>query len=64
MVARTKGLWQSRRDLAQLVDCRLQNDTVEWDHFYDVSDNDRRWLDDLDHARETIGYDPKDDGEE
>jgi len=56
MVARTKGLWQSRRDLAQLVDCRLQNDTVEWDHFYDVSDND--------HARETIGYDPKDDGEE
>jgi len=63
-VARMKGLWQSRRDLAQLVDCCLQDDSVEWDHFYGVSANQRRWLDDLDHARETIGYEPEDDGEE
>ncbi|WP_224333296.1 NAD-dependent epimerase/dehydratase family protein [Haloprofundus halobius] len=63
-VARLKGLWQSRRDLAQLVDCCLRDDTVEWDHFYGVSGNDRRWLDDLDHARETVGYEPRDDGEE
>ena len=63
-VARMKGLWQSRRDLAQLVDCCLRDDTVEWDHFYGVSANDRRWLDDLAYARETIGYEPRDNGEE
>ena len=63
-VARMKGLWQSRRDLAHMVDCCLQDDSVEWDHFYGVSDNDRRWLDDLAHARETIGYRPQDRGED
>ncbi len=63
-VARLRGLWQSRRDCAHLVECCLQDDAVEWDHFYGVSANDRRWLDDLDYARETIGYDPKDNGED
>ncbi len=63
-VARMKGLWQSRRDLAHLVECCLRDDTVEWDHFYGVSANDRRWLDDLDYARETVGYEPQDNGEE
>ena len=63
-VARMKGLWQSRRDLAHLVDRCLRDESVEWDHFYGVSANARRWLDDLDHARETVGYDPRDDGEE
>jgi len=62
--ARMKGLWQSRRDCAQLVRCCLADDTVEWDHFYGVSGNDRRWLDDLDYARETVGYEPRDNGEE
>ena len=63
-VARMKGLWQSRRDLAQFVECCLRDESVEWDHFYGVSANDRRWLDDLEHARETIGYEPQDNGEE
>jgi nucleoside-diphosphate-sugar epimerase len=63
-VARMKGLWQSRRDLAQLVECCLRDESVEWDHFYGVSANDRRWLDDLAYARETIGYEPRDNGEE
>ena len=63
-VARMKALWQSRRDLAQLVDRCLRDDSVEWDHFYGLSGNARRWLDDADHARETIGYEPEDDGEE
>ncbi|MFB6310670.1 MAG: NAD-dependent epimerase/dehydratase family protein [Salinirussus sp.] len=63
-VARMRGLWQSRRDCAHLVDCCLRDDTIEWDHFYGVSANDRRWLDDLAYARETIGYDPRDNGEE
>lgn len=63
-VARMKGLWQSRRDLAHFVDCCLQDDTVDWDHFYGVSANPRRWLDDLAHAKATIGYDPQDNGED
>ncbi|MFC6720180.1 NAD-dependent epimerase/dehydratase family protein [Halobacteriaceae archaeon SHR40] len=63
-VARMKGLWQSRRDLAHLVECCLQDKTVEWGHFYGVSANERRWLDDLVHARETIGYEPQDNGDE
>lgn len=28
--------------------------------FYGVSDNDARWCD-IEHARETVGYDPQDD---
>ncbi|MFC6976419.1 NAD-dependent epimerase/dehydratase family protein [Halomicroarcula sp. GCM10025709] len=63
-VARMKGLWQSRRDLAHMVACCLDDESVEWDHFYGVSGNERRWLDDLEHARETIGYEPQDDGEQ
>ena len=62
-VARMKAMWQSRRDLAHQVDCCLQNDEVEYDVFYGVSDNDRRWFD-IDHAREVIEYDPQDNGEE
>ncbi|MEF8843018.1 MAG: NAD(P)-dependent oxidoreductase [Haloarculaceae archaeon] len=63
-VARMKGLWQSRRDLAHLVECCLRDDSVEWDHFYGLSANDRRWLDDLEHAKGTIGYEPRDNGDE
>jgi nucleoside-diphosphate-sugar epimerase len=63
-VARLRGLWQSRRDCAHLVECCLRDDTVEWDHFYGVSANDRRWLDDLAYAKETVGYDPQDNGED
>ncbi|WP_225332669.1 NAD-dependent epimerase/dehydratase family protein [Halomicrobium urmianum] len=63
-VARMKGHWQSRRDLAHMVDCCLRDDSVEWGHFYGLSANDGRWLDDLEHARETIGYEPQDSGDE
>lgn len=63
-VARLKGLWQSRRDLAQMVACCLEDDTVEWDHFYGVSGNTRRWLDDLEHTADVIGYRPVDNGED
>ena len=61
MVARMKAMWHSRRDLAHLVECCLEDDTVEFDIFYGVSDNDCRWLD-IDHAREVIGYEPQDNG--
>jgi NAD+ dependent glucose-6-phosphate dehydrogenase len=63
MVHRMKAMWQSRRDLAQQVDCCLRDNSVEFDIFYGVSDNDRRWFD-IDHAREVIGYEPQDNGEE
>ncbi|MFB6173790.1 MAG: NAD-dependent epimerase/dehydratase family protein [Halobacteriales archaeon] len=63
-VARMKGFWQSRRDFAHMIDCCLQDDSVEWDHFYGLSANDRGWLKDLEHAREAIGYDPQDNAEE
>jgi NAD+ dependent glucose-6-phosphate dehydrogenase len=62
-VARMKAMWQSRRDLAHQVECCLQDDDVEYDVFYGVSDNDRRWFD-IDHGRKVIGYEPQDNGEE
>ena len=63
MVARMKAMWQSRRDFAHQVECCLADNDVEYDIFYGVSDNDRRWFD-LEHARDVIGYDPQDNGEE
>ncbi|USZ68251.1 NAD(P)-dependent oxidoreductase [Halorussus salilacus] len=65
MVARMKAMWHSRRDLAHMVECCLDDGSVTFDIFYGVSDNDpeRRWFD-LDHAREVLGYDPQDSGEE
>ena len=62
-VARMKAMWQSRRDHAQLVDRCLQDETVDFEVFYGVSENDRRWFD-IERAREVIGYEPVDNGEE
>ncbi|QLG29973.1 NAD(P)-dependent oxidoreductase (plasmid) [Halorarum halophilum] len=62
-VARMKCMWQSRRDFAHQVDCCLQDDSVEFDIFNGVSDNDRRWYD-IEHAREVLGYNPQDNGED
>jgi len=62
-VARLKAMWQSRRDLAGMVDRCLRNDTVGFDVFYGVSANDRRWFD-IEHARDVLGYDPEDNGDE
>jgi nucleoside-diphosphate-sugar epimerase len=62
-VARMKAMWHSRRDFAHMVDCCLAAEDVPFGLFYGVSDNDRRWLD-IEHARETVGYDPRDNGEE
>jgi nucleoside-diphosphate-sugar epimerase len=61
--ARMKAMWQSRRDFAHMTDRCLQVDGPAFDVFYGVSDNDRRWFD-IDHAREVLGYDPQDNGEE
>lgn len=62
-VARMKRTWQSRRDLAHLVERCLADRSVTWDAFYGVSDNADTWFD-LDHARDVVGYDPVDDGSE
>lgn len=62
-VARMRGMWQSRRDLAHQVECCLRDDTVDFGIFSGVSDNDRRWFS-IEHARSTIGYSPRDNGDE
>jgi len=62
-VARLKALWLSRRDCAQLIDCCLQDESVSFDVFHGVSANDRRWLD-IEHARDVLGYQPRDNGDE
>lgn len=62
-VKRMKAMWLSRRDLAHLVERCLRDETVKFDVFYGVSDNDARWFD-LEHARSTIGYRPEDNGGE
>ncbi|MEY7848377.1 NAD-dependent epimerase/dehydratase family protein [Natrarchaeobius sp. A-rgal3] len=61
-VARMKGMWQSRRDFAHMIDCCLQADEEGFDIFSGVSDNDRRWYS-IEHARNAIGYDPQDNAE-
>lgn len=62
-VARLKCTWQSRRDFAQMVDLCLTDDNVEFDIFYGVSNNSNSWFD-IEHARERIGYDPRDSADD
>ena len=62
-VERLKSTWQSRRDFAHEVACCLEDDTVEFDVFYGVSDNDTRFFD-IEHAREVLGYQPRDNSAE
>lgn len=58
-VNRMKGLWQSRRDLAHMVECCLEDNTVDYDIFYGVSDNSRSWLD-IEHSKKVLDYNPED----
>ncbi|MFB6142261.1 MAG: NAD-dependent epimerase/dehydratase family protein [Halorientalis sp.] len=60
-MARKQAMWFSRRDCAHMLACFLEDDTVDFDVFYGVSDNESRWFD-IDHAREVVGYEPEDDG--
>lgn len=60
---RLKASWLSRRDAAHLVDCCLQDDTVDFDTFYGISDNAGAWFD-ISYAQEVLGYEPQDDGNE
>ncbi len=56
---RMHAMWQSRRDAAAIIGACLADRSVSFDVFYGVSDNETRWLD-IDHAREVIGYTPRD----
>ncbi|MFB6291384.1 MAG: NAD-dependent epimerase/dehydratase family protein [Candidatus Bipolaricaulia bacterium] len=62
-VARMKCMWFSRRDLAHMIELCLKNEAVEFDIFYGVSNNERRWHE-IEHAEEVLGYEPKDNAEE
>ena len=53
--------WLSHRDLAHLVDRCLQA-SLTFEIFYGVSNNKWRFWD-IEHARKTIGYNPRDNGE-
>jgi nucleoside-diphosphate-sugar epimerase len=61
LVGHGEAMWLSNRDLAGLVDCCLRDEDVTRGVFNAVSENATRWLD-IEHARETVGYDPRDDG--
>ncbi|MFB6218648.1 MAG: NAD(P)-dependent oxidoreductase, partial [Halobacteriaceae archaeon] len=60
---RTQAMWLSRRDCAHLVECCLEDRSHSFSVFYGVSDNSDRWFD-LEHARATVGYNPRDDAAE
>jgi NAD+ dependent glucose-6-phosphate dehydrogenase len=62
-VARMKAMWYSRRDFAHQIDCCLRDDSVTYDIFSGVSDNDCRWYS-IQHARDVLGYEPQDNAEE
>lgn len=63
MADRMKCTWFSHRDLGQLVERCLQDDSVDFDIFWGVSGNEATWVD-LEHNREVLGYEPQDDGSE
>ncbi|CAN5539074.1 MAG: NAD(P)-dependent oxidoreductase [Chloroflexi bacterium] len=56
---RTRALWLSQRDCAGLVAAALDADHVTWAVVYGISDNPRRFYD-LSHAREVLGFEPRD----
>jgi len=62
-VRRMKATWQSRRDIASLIEACLADETVTFDIFYGVSDNSRRWFD-IERARDVVGYDPRDSADD
>lgn len=62
-VTRMRATWQSRRDVAALIECCLQDNSVSFQIFYGVSNNDCRWFD-IEHAKKIVGYDPVDSADD
>lgn len=63
MVNRLKSLWISQRDFNQLVRRSIVNSENEFEIFYALSDNPRRWLD-IEAAKHQLGYKPQDNAED
>jgi hypothetical protein len=62
-VKRLKATWLSQRDNAQLHERCLTDESVDFGVFYGASDNPRAWFD-IEHARDVLGYEPADCGED
>lgn len=61
MAKRLKCTWLSHRDLGQLVDRCLADESTVYDVFWGVSGNDGTWVD-RSHTENTLGYEPQDNG--
>jgi uronate dehydrogenase len=58
---RRLSIWQSPRDLAQLVTIGLEHPDIRFEIVYGISANTRAWYDNSNAAR--LGYRPQDDSE-
>jgi uronate dehydrogenase len=58
---RRLSIWQSPRDLAQLVTIGLEHPDIRFEIVYGISANTRAWYDNSNAAR--LGYRPRDDSE-
>jgi uronate dehydrogenase len=57
-------IYVSQRDIVQIFERSINApESVRFDTFYGMSNNDHRWVD-IDHAREVLGYVPDDRAEE
>jgi hypothetical protein len=61
-VKRLKGTWLSEGDRAQLGE-RCLDDDVAFGVFFGTGETERGWYD-IEHAKEVLGYEPLDRGEE
>jgi nucleoside-diphosphate-sugar epimerase len=59
-----QAIWWSQRDILQLVErCINAPERLRFDIFYGLSANRWRWVD-IEHARQVVGYEPQDHGED
>ena len=56
---RVRAVWLSQRDCTQLIERSLEAEHVPFAVVYGISDNPRQFWD-LAHARELLGYEPRD----
>lgn len=58
--SRHSNVWCSHRDITHLIEqCINADNTLLFDIFYGISDNQYRWVD-IEHARNVVGYIPRD----
>jgi nucleoside-diphosphate-sugar epimerase len=60
---RMRATWLSRRDCAELISACLEAKDVPWAVVYGISNNPRQFWD-LSHAKELLGWEPKDSAPE